>query len=253
MVILKTVKDLEKMRKAGEISVGALAVAKESIRPGVSTLYINEQVHEYITSRGAKPIFLGYRDYPASVCISINEEVIHGIPKDRIINAGDIVSIDVGAEYDGYCGDNAATFAAGTISKQRQELIDVTQECLFKAISVTKKGNRIGDISSAVQTYAEEKGYSVVREFTGHGVGRKLHEEPSVPNSGRAGYGPRLAPGMTIAIEPMINSGTKEIKVLGDGWTVVTADGQCSAHFEMTVAVTDDEGPILLTDWRGVI
>lgn len=252
MVILKTTRDLEKMKKAGEISVGALKTAKDAIKPGVTTAQINRKVHEYILSRGAKPLFLGYRDFPASVCISINEEVIHGIPSDRTVKDGDIVSIDVGAEFEGYCGDNAATFAAGDADEETLRLMRLTRECLFRGISAAKKGNRIGDISFAVQSLAEDNGCSVVREFTGHGVGRKLHEDPSVPNFGPAGRGPRLIPGMTIAIEPMINAGKSAIEILGDGWTVTTKDGSYSAHFEMTIAITEKE-PVILTDWREVI
>ncbi len=252
MVMLKTANELKKMKIAGEISAGALKIAKDTIRVGVSTAYIDQQVHGYILERGAKPSFLGYGGFPGSICISINDEVIHGIPGDRKIADGDIVSIDVGATVDGFHGDNAATFAVGEVSGENLKLIEVTRECLFRAIAVAKKGNRIGDIGHAVQSYAEENGFSVVREFIGHGVGKKLHEDPEVPNFGVSGHGVRLLPGMTLAIEPMINAGQKEIHILKNGWTVVTEDGSNSAHFEMSVAITDNE-PVILTEWREVL
>lgn len=239
------------MKIAGEISAGALRIAKDSVKVGVSTAYIDQQVHGYIKERGATPSFLNYNGFPKSACISINDEVIHGIPGDRSIRDGDIVSVDVGACFDGFHGDNAATFAVGEISSERQRLIDVTRECLVRAIAAAKKGNRIGDIGFAVQTYAEQHGFSVVREFVGHGIGKKLHEAPEVPNFGSAGHGIRLVPGMTIAIEPMINAGDWKIKTLENGSTIVTVDGKSSAHFEMTVALTDS-GVSVLTDWREV-
>ena len=235
------------MKEACRISAGALRVAGEAVKPGVSTAEIDRIAYEYIISQGAEPNFLHLYGFPATACISVNDEVIHGIPsKERILKEGDIVSIDLGAKKHGFNGDNAATFACGKISDEAQRLIDVTRESLYEAIKVAVPGGRIGDIASCVQRYCEERGFSVVREYTGHGVGKELHEDPAVPNYGTAGRGVRLLPGMTIAIEPMINQGTKAIRRLSDGWTVKTADGKLSAHFENTVAVTKD-GPVILT------
>lgn len=235
------------MKEACRISAGALRVAGEAVRPGVSTAEIDRIAYEYIKSQGAEPNFLHLYGFPATACISVNDEVIHGIPsKKRILKEGDIVSIDLGAKKHGFNGDNAATFACGKISAEAQRLIDVTRESLYEAIKVAVPGGKIGDIGSCVQRYCEERGFSVVREYTGHGVGKELHEDPAVPNYGTAGRGVRLLPGMTIAIEPMINQGTKAIKRLSDGWTVKTADGKLSAHFENTVAITKD-GPVILT------
>ena len=235
------------MKEACRISAGALRVAGEAVKPGVSTAEIDRIAYEYIISQGAEPNFLHLYGFPATACISVNDEVIHGIPsKERILKEGDIVSIDLGAKKHGFNGDNAATFACGKISAEAQRLIDVTRESLYEAIKVAVPGGRIGDIASCVQRYCEERGFSVVREYTGHGVGKELHEDPAVPNYGTAGRGVRLLPGMTIAIEPMINQGTKAIKRLSDGWTVKTADGKLSAHFENTIAVTKD-GPVILT------
>ena len=247
MVILKSKEDLAIMKKAGRITAGALWAAGEAIKPGISTEQLDKIIWEYITRHGAKPSFLKYSGFPASACISLNDEVIHGIPSPkRIVEEGDIVSIDVGAKIDGFHGDSAYTFPCGRISSEAQGLLDATRESLQRGIAAALEGNRIGDISVAIQSYVEERGYSVVREYVGHGVGRDLHEAPEVPNYGRAGHGVRLVPGMTIAIEPMINLGKKEIKVLGDGWTVKTADGSLSAHFEHTVAITGN-GPVILT------
>ena len=235
------------MKEACRISAGALRVAGEAVKPGVSTWEIDRIAYEYIKSRGAEPNFLHLYGFPATACISINDEIIHGIPsKERILKEGDIVSIDLGAKIHGYNGDNAATFACGKISEQAQRLMDTTRQSLYKAIEMAVPGNKIGDIASAVQVYCEERGYGVVREYTGHGVGRELHEDPSVPNYGKAGRGVRLLPGMTLAIEPMINEGTAAIRQMSDGWTVKTADHKLSAHFEHTVAITND-GPVILT------
>lgn len=245
MVVLKTSKELSEMRLACQISAQALALAGELIRPGVSTAHVNKLVHEFIVSKGAKPTFLGYGGFPAACCISVNEQVIHGIPSDRIIRDGDIVSVDVGAAINGYTGDNAATFAAGTVSEEARKIMDVTEQCLYKAIEAAQPGNRLGDVGYAVQAYAESFGFAVVRDYVGHGVGRQLHEEPSVPNYGTPGRGLRLMPGMTLAIEPMINVKGSEVKVLKNG-TVLTASGSLSAHFEHTVAITAD-GPVILT------
>ncbi len=247
MIVLKTSRELSLMREACRISAGALKVAGEAVRPGVSTWEIDRIAYEYIKSQGAEPNFLGLYGFPATACISINDEVIHGIPsKKRILKSGDIVSIDLGAKVHGYNGDNAATFAVGEISDEAKRLMDATRESLYEAIKFAVPGGKLGDISAAVQRYCEERGYGVVREYTGHGVGKELHEDPSVPNYGTAGRGVRLLPGMTLAIEPMINQGTARIKVLPDGWTVKTADGKLSAHFEHTVAITKD-GPVILT------
>lgn len=247
MIVLKSSRELELMKEACIISAQALKVAGEAVKPGVSTWEIDKIAYDFIKSCGATPNFLNYGGFPATACISINDEVIHGIPsKDRIIQEGDIVSIDLGAAKNGYNGDNAATFVAGTCSPETKRLIDTTRESLYKAIEQAVPGNRIGDIANAVQTYCEERGFSVVRDYVGHGVGTKLHEEPSVPNFGHAGRGIRLLPGMTLAIEPMINLGTYKVKVLDDGWTVKTADGKPSAHFEHTIAITSN-GPVVMT------
>ena len=247
MIVLKSKRELELMREACQISAEALMVAGEAVKPGVSTKEIDRIAYNLIKKRGATPNFLGLYDFPATACISINNEVIHGIPKaDRIIQEGDIVSIDLGAEKNGYNGDNAATFVAGTCSPEAKRLIDTTRESLYKGIEQAVYGNRIGDIGHAIQSYCEQRGYGVVRDFVGHGVGRKLHEDPSVPNFGHEGRGIRLLPGMTLAIEPMINQGTYRVKQLSDGWTIVTADGKLAAHFEHTVAITPD-GPVIMT------
>ena len=247
MVILKTTREIAKMRNAGRISQRALQEAGRAVQPGVSTYEIDCIVREYIEKQGATPSFLGYGGFPASACISVNNVVIHGIPsKKQILKNGDIVSIDVGAKFEGYHGDNAWTFPCGDISKEAQALLDATREALFEGIKNAVAGARIGDIGHAVQQYAEARSYSVVRDFVGHGVGAKLHEDPSVPNYGMPHKGIRLLPGMTIAIEPMITQGTHKVKVLDDGWTTVTADGKLAAHFEHTVAITSD-GTVILT------
>ena len=246
MITIKNSRELAPMREACIITARALKLAGEAIEPGVTTGEIDTLVRKYIESQGAKPSFLGYGGFPGSACISINETVIHGIPDKRVIQAGDIVSVDVGAYMNGYHGDNAATFAAGDVSKEAKALMDATRESLYEGIAAAVAGNRIGDIGAAVQRYVEVRGYSVVRQFVGHGVGTDLHEDPSVPNFGTPGRGPRLLPGMTLAIEPMINAGSPDVKILGDGWTTVTTDGKLSAHFEHTVAITPD-GPVILT------
>ena len=235
------------MKEACVIAAGALKAAGEAVEPGVSTAEIDRIALDFIKKNGAIPTFKGYNGYPAATCISINDEVIHGIPnKKRIIKAGDIVSIDVGATFNGYVGDNAATFAAGDISPEAQRLCDTTRESLYEGIRMAVAGGRIGDIGSTIQRYCEERGFSVVREFTGHGIGKQMHEDPSVPNFGTPGRGVRLLPGMTIAIEPMINQGGAGIRQLPDGWTIKTRDGSLSAHFEHTIAITTN-GPVILT------
>lgn len=247
MIVLKTGRELAVMREACRISAGALQLIGKAIEPGVTTAELDRMAEEYIRSQGAVPNFKGYHGYPATACISINNEVIHGIPtKKRKINAGDIVSVDLGALFEGYHGDNAATFACGDISPEAQRLIDTTRESLYEGIKMARAGGRIGDISSAVQSYVEARGYSVVRDFVGHGVGTSLHEAPEVPNFGTTGRGVRLMPGMTLAIEPMVNAGNYDVKVMPDGWTVLTKDGSLSAHFEHTVAITS-EGPQIMT------
>lgn len=246
MIAIKNSRELALMREACVVSARALQLAGEAVEPGVTTAELDRIIRKYIESQGAKPSFLGYGGFPASACISVNETVIHGIPDKRVIKAGDIVSIDVGAHLNGYHGDNAATFAAGDISKEARALLDATRESLYEGIAMAVAGNRIGDISAAVQQYVEMRGYSVVRQFVGHGVGTNLHEDPSVPNFGTPGRGPRLLPGMTLAIEPMVNMGVPDVEVLKDGWTTVTRDGKLSAHFEHTIAVTKD-GPVVLT------
>ncbi len=247
MIVLKTAKEIQTMRDACRISAAALRVAKEALKPGVTTAHVDNEVRKFILSQGATPSFLNYGGFPKSACISINDQVIHGIPDDQtVVREGDIVSVDVGAYYKGFHGDNAATFPVGAVSPAAQKLMDVTRECLRRGIAAAVKGNRLGDIGFAVQSYAEANGFSVVRDFVGHGVGHELHEAPEVPNYGKAGHGVRLVPGMTIAIEPMINEGVFEVEVLDNDWTVVTADGKLSAHFENTIAITDD-GPVILT------
>lgn len=247
MVSLKTARELSLMKDACRISAEALRAAGEAVKPGISTLEIDTIVRQYIEKQGATPSFLGYGGFPASACISVNNVVIHGIPKPTtVLKDGDIVSIDTGACYRGYHGDNAYTFPCGSISAEAQRLLDATRESLYEGIKQATVGNRIGDIGSAVQEYVEARSYSVVRKYVGHGVGAKLHEDPSVPNYGSKGRGVRLLPGMTIAIEPMVNEGTHHTRVLGDKWTVVTVDGRLSAHFEHTIAITPD-GPKILT------
>lgn len=246
MIAIKNSRELRAMKEACVVSARALQLAGKAIEPGVTTGEVDRIVRHYIESQGATPSFLGYGGFPASACISINDQVIHGIPGKRVIKAGDIVSVDVGACLNGFHGDNAATFAAGEISPDAQALMDATRESLYEGIRAAMAGGRVGDIGDAVQRYVEVRGYSVVRQFVGHGVGTNLHEDPSVPNFGTPGRGPRLLPGMTLAIEPMINAGTGDVRILSDGWTTVTKDGRLSAHFEHTVAITAD-GPVILT------
>lgn len=246
MIVLKTRREIELMREAGRISARALQLAGEAVQPGITTAEIDKIAYDFIISQGAKPSFLNYNGFPATACISINNEVIHGIPDDKhIIKEGDIVSIDLGAVINGFHGDNAATFACGKISPAATRLCDTTREALYVGLSKAVAGNRLGDIGSAIYEYCASRGYGIVRDYTGHGIGSKLHEDPSVPNYGKPGKGARLLPGMTIAIEPMINEGTENVKVLRNNWTVVTADGKLSAHFEHTVAITDGECIIL--------
>ena len=246
MIELKTAKEIELLKIAGAISAGALMAAGRAVKVGATTADVDKAAYDYILAHGGKPNFLHYGGFPATACVSVNNEIIHGIPGPRVIREGDIVSVDVGASYKGFNGDNAATFAAGTVSEEARRLMEVTREALARGIAAAVAGNRIGDIGHAVQTYVEQNGCSVVREYVGHGVGRALHEDPEVPNFGRAGHGPRLVTGMVIAIEPMVNAGGYECEVLPNEWTVVTCDGSLSAHFENTVLITKGE-PVILT------
>lgn len=246
MISLKSPREIEAMRRAGRITAQARALAGSMVAPGVTTLEIDKAVRRFIESQGAKPSFLGYSGFPGSACISVNEEVIHGIPGHRVLKEGDIVSIDVGAFIGGFHGDCAATYACGQISDEAKKLIEVTQQSFWEGIKFARPGQRVSDISHAVQQYVESHGCSVVRDFIGHGVGAKLHEAPEVPNFGPAGRGPRLLPGMTIAVEPMVNAGDWRVKVLKDGWTTVSLDGSLTAHYENTILITED-GPEVLT------
>jgi len=250
MVNRKTAREVELMRKAGRIAALARNIAGRMVTVGATTRSIDRAVHDFLKSQGATPTFLGYRDFPASICISVNEEVIHGIPSSRKLIQGDIVSIDIGATKNGYVGDCSATFIAGKGDEESEKLIRVTRECFYEGLKQAKAGNRVSDISRAVQQHAEANGFSVVREYTGHGVGTKLHESPEVPNfveQPRPKRNPRLLPGMTLAVEPMVNAGGPEIKILDDKWTVVTADGKNSAHYENTILITEGEPEILTT------
>ena len=245
MITLKSSHEIELMRRAGKITAAARALAGEMVKPGVTTQEIDRAVEQFIRSQGAVPSFLNYSGYPASACISVNDEVIHGIPGKRVLKEGDIVSVDVGAFVGGFHGDCAATFACGKISPEAEDLIRVTRESFFEGIKYAKEGQRISDISAAIQMYVESRGYSIVREFVGHGIGTHLHESPEVPNYGRPGRGPRLLRGMTLAIEPMVNAGEAGVRQLSDGWTVKTLDGKLSAHYENTILITDGEPEIL--------
>ena len=246
MISLKSPREIEAMRRAGRITAQARALAGSMVAPGVTTLEIDKAVRRFIESQGAKPSFLGYSGFPGSACISVNEEVIHGIPGHRVLKEGDIVSIDVGAFIGGFHGDCAATYACGQISDEAKKLIEVTQQSFWEGIKFARPGQRVSDISHAVQQYVESNGCSVVRDFIGHGVGAKLHEAPEVPNFGPAGHGPRLLAGMTLAVEPMVNAGDWRVKVLKDGWTTVSLDGSLTAHYENTILITED-GPEVLT------
>jgi len=247
MILLKSPRELEHMRAAGKILAGVKALLLRLVKPGISTKDIDGEVEAFIVSKGATSAFKGYRGYPATVCTSINEEVVHGIPSPkRRLKEGDIIGLDLGCVVEGYYGDCAVTLPVGAVPPRVQELIDVTRESLDKAIVQCRVGNRIGDVSHAVQMHCESHGFGVVRSFVGHGIGRALHEEPQVPNFGDAGRGPALKAGMVLAIEPMVTMGSWEVQVLEDGWTAVTADGSLAAHFEDTIAITDD-GPDVLT------
>lgn len=246
MITIKSAEELARMRDAGKITALARAEAAAMVREGITTKQIDKKVREVITSHGATPSFLGYGGFPASACVSVNEQVIHGIPSSRELRNGDIVKIDVGAIYKGYQGDCAGTYPVGAISDEAQKLIDVTKESFFKGIEKAYCGYRLGDIGNAIEEYVILNGFSVVRDFVGHGIGKEMHEDPSVPNHGIPGHGALLREGMTLAIEPMVNVGSWHVKVLKDGWTVLTMDGKLSAHYENTVAITAN-GPEILT------
>ena len=246
MISIKSHSEIEKMRIAGKITGMALVEASKHIRPGISTAELNKIVHDYIIKQGAVPSFLHYNGYPASICASVNDAVVHGIPdKDIILKEGDIISIDVGAYINGYHGDAARTYPVGKISDEAARLIAVTKESFFRGIKHAVHGGKLGDISAAVQEYVEDNGYSVVRDLVGHGIGRNMHEDPSVPNFGHAGKGVKLVAGMALAIEPMVNAGEYDVCVLDDDWTVVTEDGSLSAHYENTIIITRDKPEIL--------
>ncbi|OCL26074.1 type I methionyl aminopeptidase [Orenia metallireducens] len=246
MIIRKSEREIEIMRKAGSIVAQTHALLAEKVAPGITTGELDRIAEEFILSKGGKPAFKGYQGFPSTLCVAVNEEVVHGFPGERVLEEGDIIGIDLGVLIDGFYGDSAYTLAVGEISDKAQNLLKVTEESLHKGIEQAVEGNRLSDISHAIQEYVEAKDYSVVRRFVGHGVGRNLHEDPQVPNFGAAGRGPRLREGMVLAIEPMINVGTHRVKILDDGWTVITADKELSAHFEHTVAITKD-GPRILT------
>ena len=247
MITLTSPHEIELMRRAGKITAAARAVARDMVKPGVTTAQIDKAVFQFIKEQGAIPSFLHYNGYPASVCVSVNDEIIHGIPGKRVLQEGDIVSVDVGAFIGGFHGDCAGTYPCGQVSNEALRLIRVTQQSFFEGIKYAREGYRLSDISAAVQAYVEANGFSVVREYVGHGIGRQMHEAPEVPNYGKPGHGPRLLRGMTIAVEPMVNGGTAAIKQMPDGWTVRTADGKNAAHYENTVLITAGE-PELLTD-----
>lgn len=247
MIILKSPREIELMARAGYITAGALQVVKEAIAPGISTGELDRLVEEFFQKQGAIPAFKGYMGFPASICTSLNNQVVHGIPSDNVVlQQGDILSVDVGAIVDGYVGDAAVTYPVGGISPISSKLIAITERALMEGIERAVEGNHLSDISAAIQQWVEANGFSVVRDLVGHGIGQKMHEEPSIPNYGRPGYGSRLLSGMVLAIEPMVNVGKFHVKTLADEWTVVTADGKLSAHFEHTVAITP-QGPRILT------
>ena len=246
MITIKSRTEIDKMREAGKITAEALKLIENHIKPGVSTEYLNKIAHDYIVSKGATPSFLNYNGFPGSICASPNDWVVHGIPgKKVILREGDIISIDMGAYKNGYHSDAARTFPVGKISQEAQRLIDVTKQSFFEGIKYAVHGAKLGDVSAAIQEYVESNGYSVVRDLVGHGIGKNLHEDPSVPNFGKKGKGVRLAAGMTLAIEPMVNAGEYDVCVLDDDWTVVTEDGTLSAHYENTILIKQGECEIL--------
>lgn len=246
MITIKTAQEIELMRKANVIVRDTLDLLRDNIKEGMTTKALDKIAYDYITKCGAKPSFLGYDGFPASICTSINEQVVHGIPSDKVvIKEGDIVSVDCGSIYKGFNGDAARTFMIGQVDEKVKKLVEVTEQSFFEGVKILKEGVRLGDLGHAIQSYAESFGYGVVRALVGHGIGRDMHEDPEVPNYGRAGHGLRLRKNMTIAIEPMINMGTHDVYILDDGWTIVTADNLPSAHYENTVAITEDGVEIL--------
>ncbi len=245
MITIKSSREIELMRQAGAITAGARTAGRLALHPGVTTDEIDRAVHSFIVAHGAVPTFLGYGGFPKSACVSVNDEVIHGIPGKRVIRDGDIVSLDVGATYKGYVGDCAGTYPVGEVSADARELIAVTRQSFFEGLKAARAGNRLSDISSAVQQYVESHGCSVVRDYVGHGIGTEMHEDPQIPNYGRPGHGPLLVPGMTLAVEPMVNAGKPDVRVLSNDWTVVTVDGTLSAHYENTILITSGEPEIL--------
>ncbi len=248
MIILKSAKELERMRQAGRIVYLTHQELKKAIQPGITTKELDQLAEKVIRGYGATPSFKGYGGFPGSICTSVNEELVHGIPGKRKLKEGDIISVDIGACYEGYHGDSAWTYPVGKISPEAERLLRVTEESLYKGLEQAKPGSRLGDISHAIQTVAEDAGFSIVREYVGHGVGQKLHEAPSIPNYGPPGKGLRLKPGMTLAIEPMVNYGKRFVRTLSDNWTVVTTDGSLCAHFEHSIAITDEGHEILTTE-----
>ncbi|MFW5647742.1 MAG: type I methionyl aminopeptidase [Candidatus Alkaliphilus sp. MAG34] len=245
MIFIKSRNEIELMREAGRIVAQAHELIRKAIKPGITTEELDQIAEKHILEQDALPAFKGYRGFPASICASVNHEVVHGIPGPKKLEEGDIISIDIGSVYKGYYGDAARTHPVGKVSPQAQKLIEVTRESFYEGIKFAKEGHRLSDISHAVQTHVEKHGFSVVRNYVGHGIGTNMHEEPQIPNYGLPGRGPRLKSGMALAIEPMVNIGTYEVKVLSDGWTVVTLDGEYSAHYENTIAITDEEPEIL--------
>jgi len=246
MIILKSRQEIEKMRKSNAIVAAILEELRKKIRPGVKTIELDRLSEDLALKKGARPAFKGYRGYPYSLCTSVNSEVVHGMPSERELKEGDIVSLDFGILSDGYYGDAAVTVPVGEITPEARRLLKITEEALYRGIAEVKAGNRLGDISAAIQGHVEAAGYSVVRDLVGHGIGKSLHEDPQVPNYGSGGRGIELKPGMVFAIEPMVNEGAYRVEILRDGWTVVTADGKLSAHFEHSVAITEN-GPVILS------
>lgn len=247
VIIIKSSREIEHLKRSNAIVAEVFGTLKKAIRPGMTTKELDQMTEKIILSRGALPAFKGYRGFPASLCVSINEEVVHGIPSQRKLREGDLVSLDVGVNLKGYFGDGAITLSVGEVDKEARRLLEVTERALYIGIEKAEVGNRLSDISSAIQVWVESHGFSVVRDFVGHGIGRDLHEEPQIPNFGSPHQGPRLEKGMVFALEPMVNEGTYEVRILADGWTVVTADGKRSAHFEHTIAITDGKAEILST------
>ncbi len=246
MIILKTRREIEIMKKAGRLVAQSHELVRKNIKPGVTTKELDRLVDDFLKSQNAIPTFKGYNGFPYSICASVNEEVVHGFPSDRELREGDIISVDIGATFEGYVGDSAKTFLVGEVDEEKKHLVEATKQCFYEGIKYAKASYRLSDISHAIQAYAESQGLSVVRDYVGHGVGKKMHESPQVPNFGKPNKGPRLQEGMVLAIEPMINAGVYNVKVLENNWTVVTVDGKPSAHYEHTVAITDGE-PELLT------